>query len=121
VLVTGKVSFPQRSDDTEDDVDAPREPTILMSEVRPLADAVRADTRAIAIRVRAERTRSGDLVSLARVLATAKGNCPVALHLSFEGGAEAVLALGDSWRVDVGDALLSGIERIFGEQVAELR
>ena len=29
--------------------------------------------------------------------------------------------LGDAWRVDVGDALLSGIERIFGEQVAELR
>jgi hypothetical protein len=41
--------------------------------------------------------------------------------VTFEGGAEAVLSLGDSWRVDVGDALLSGIERIFGEQVAELR
>jgi hypothetical protein len=41
--------------------------------------------------------------------------------VSFEGGAEAVLTLGESWRVDVGDTLLSGIERIFGEQVAELR
>jgi DNA polymerase-3 subunit alpha len=121
VLVAGKVSFPQRTDDTEDDVDAAREPTILMNEVKPLADAVRADTRAIAIRVRAERTRPADLASLARVLAAARGSCPVALHVSFEGGAEAVLALGDSWRVDVGDVLLSGIERIFGEQVAELR
>ena len=46
VLVMGKVSFPQRSDDAEDEVDSPREPTILMSEVRPLAEAVRADTRA---------------------------------------------------------------------------
>ncbi|MGA7121632.1 MAG: DNA polymerase III subunit alpha [Polyangiaceae bacterium] len=121
VLVTGKVSFPQRSDDTEDDGDGPREPTILMNEVRPLAEAVRADTRAIAIRVRADRTRSSDLAGLARVLAAAKGSCPVALHVSFEGGAEAVLGLGEAWRVDVGDALLSGIERIFGEQVAELR
>jgi DNA polymerase-3 subunit alpha len=121
VLVMGKVSFPQRSDDAEDEVDSPREPTILMSEVRPLAEAVRADTRAIAIRVRADRTRSADLASLARVLAGAKGSCPVALHVSFDGGAEAVLSLGDAWRVDVGDALLSGIERIFGEQVAELR
>jgi DNA polymerase-3 subunit alpha len=121
VLIAGKVSFPQRSEDAEDEVDAAREPTILMSEVRPLAEAVRADTRAIAIRVRADRTRSADLASLARVLSAAKGSCPVALHLTFDGGAEAVLALGDSWRVDVGDTLLSGIERIFGEQVAELR
>jgi DNA polymerase-3 subunit alpha len=121
VLVIGKVSFPQRAEDGEDDLDAPREPTILMSEVKPLAEAVRADTRSIAIRVRADRTRAADLAGLARVLSAARGSVPVALHVSFEGGAEAVLALGDGWRVDVGDALLSGIERIFGEQVAELR
>jgi DNA polymerase-3 subunit alpha len=121
VLVAGKVSFPQRSDDAEDEVDTPREPTILLNEVKSLAEAVRADTRAIAIRLRAERTRPADLANLARVLGGVKGSCPVALHVSFETGAEAVLALGESWRVDVGDVLLSGIERIFGEQVAELR
>ena len=121
VLLVGKVSFPQRGEDAEEEADALREPTILMNEVRPLADAVRADTRAIAIRVRAERTRPADLARLARVLAGARGTCPVALHVSLEGGAEAVIALGEAWRVDVGDALLSGIERIFGEQVAELR
>jgi DNA polymerase-3 subunit alpha len=121
VLVTGKVSFPQRGEDSEDEGDGPREPTILLSEVQPLADAVRADTRSIAIRVRAERTAAADLSNLARVLSAAKGTCPVALCVSFADGREAVLALGDAWRVDVGDALLSGIERIFGEQVAELR
>jgi hypothetical protein len=92
-----------------------------MNEVRLLSEAVRADTRAITIRVRAERTRPADLAGLARVLASAKGTCPVALHVRFDGGAEAVLSLGDAWRVDVGDSLLSGIERLFGEQVAELR
>jgi hypothetical protein len=71
--------------------------------------------------VRAERTRPADLASLARVLSGARGNCPVSLYVTFDGGAEAVLALSDTWRVDVGDPLLSGIERIFGEQVAELR
>jgi DNA polymerase III subunit alpha len=121
VLVTGKVSFPQRGEDGEDDGDASREPTILLNEVQPLADAVRADTRSIAIRVRAERTGAADLSSLARVLSGSKGSCPVSLHVSFADGAEAVLALGEAWRVDVGDVLLSGIERIFGEQVAELR
>ncbi len=121
VLVSGKVSFPQRGEDSEDEGDGPREPTILLSEVQPLADAVRADTRSIAIRVRAERTVAADLSSLARVLSAAKGTCPVALCVTFADGREAVLALGDAWRVDVGDTLLSGIERIFGEQVAELR
>jgi hypothetical protein len=43
------------------------------------------------------------------------------MYVSFADGAEVQLALGDAWRVDVGDALLSGIERIFGEQVAELK
>ncbi|HLK35210.1 MAG TPA: DNA polymerase III subunit alpha, partial [Polyangiaceae bacterium] len=121
VLVNGKVSFPQRADDADDDAEGPREPTILLTEVRALADAVRADTRSIAIKVRAERTRAADLASLAAVLAGARGTCPVALHVSFEGGAEAVLSLSDEWRVDVGDVLLSGIERVFGAQVAELR
>ncbi|MGO9835562.1 MAG: DNA polymerase III subunit alpha [Polyangiaceae bacterium] len=121
VLVTGKVSFPQRSDDPDDDPDAPREPTILLSEIKPLAEAIRADTRSVAIRVSAERTRAADLASLARVLSEAKGNCPVALYLGFDGGAEAVLTLGSKWGVEVGDTLLAAIERIFGEQVAELR
>ena len=121
VLVEGKVSFPQRGEDEPEEPDAPREPTILLNAVRPLSEAVRADTRSIAIRVRAERTRPADLAGLQKVMAGAKGNCPVALYVTFSDGAEAVLTLGEAWRVDVGDALLSGIERIFGEQVAELR
>jgi DNA polymerase-3 subunit alpha len=121
VLISGKVSFPQRGEDEPEEPEGPREPTILVNEVRPLAEAVRADTRSIAIRVRAEGTRAADLAGLASVLSSAKGPCPVALHLRFQDGAEAVLALGDAWKVEVGDTLLSGIERIFGEQVAELR
>jgi DNA polymerase-3 subunit alpha len=121
VLVEGKVSFPQRGEDEPEDPDAAREPTILLNAVRLLSEAVRADTRSIAIRVRAERTRPADLASLARVLTGAKGHCPVALYVSFPDGAEAMLTLGETWRVDVLDSLLSGIEKIFGEQVAELR
>jgi DNA polymerase-3 subunit alpha len=121
VLVSGKVTFPQRADEAEDEADASREPTVLLNDVEPLTRAVGADTRAIAIRIPAERTRTADLESLARVLSSTPGGCPVALYVCFSDGAEAVLALGESWRVDVGDTLLSGIERIFGGQVAELR
>jgi DNA polymerase-3 subunit alpha len=121
VLIEGKVSFPQRAEDEAEEPEGPREPTILLYGAKPLAEAVRADVRAIAIRIRAESARASELAGLARVLAGAKGPCPVALHVGFASGAEAVLSLGESWRVDVSDALLSGIERVFGEQVAELR
>jgi len=121
VLVEGKVSFPQRAEDETEEPEGPREPTILLNTVRPLAEAVRADTRSIAIRLRADRTRPADLDKLARVLAGARGTCPVALYIGFPGGAEAVLTFSETWRVEVGDPLLSGIERVFGEQVAELR
>jgi DNA polymerase-3 subunit alpha len=119
VLVSGKVSFPQRSEDADDD--AEREPTVLLNEAHLLCDAVRADTRSMTIVVPVERARSNQLEGLARAMSLAKGTCPVSLHLSFPNGAEAILALGDSWRVEVGDPLLSGIERVFGEQLAELR
>jgi DNA polymerase-3 subunit alpha len=36
-------------------------------------------------------------------------------------GAEAVLALGKEFRVEAGDPLLAGLERVFGRQVAELK
>jgi DNA polymerase-3 subunit alpha len=119
VLVSGKVSFPQRSE--EADEDAEREPTILLNEVQALSDAVRADTRSMTLRVPVDRARPAHLAGLARVMAAAKGTCPVALHLKFPNGAEAIMPLGEAWRVEVGDALLSGIERVFGEQLAELR
>jgi DNA polymerase-3 subunit alpha len=119
VLVSGKVSFPQRSEDADDESE--REPTILLNEVQPLCDAVRADTRSMTLHVPVESTRAVDLAGLARVMTSAKGTCPVALHLSFPNGAEAIMPLGEGWRVEIGDALLSGIERVFGEQVAELR
>jgi DNA polymerase-3 subunit alpha len=120
VLIGGKVSFPFREEGAEEE-EGPREATILLNEVRPLSDAVRADTRSVAIRVRADKTHAADLRELAGVITQSRGECPVTLHVALPDGAEAVLALGRDYRVEVGDALLAGIEKVFGEQVAELR
>src|SRR5262249_30342798 len=122
VLLTGKVSFPRRDDDAPEDAEeGPREPTLFLNEAVPLIDAVKADTRGVSIRVRTERASERDLESIAQLLGTNRGECPVSLVLALPDGAEAVLALGKGHRVEVGDALLGGLERIFGEQVAELR
>jgi DNA polymerase III subunit alpha len=115
VLVTGKVSFPV-SDEPDDD----REPTLLVDSVEPLSDAVLKSTRSLTIRLEAERTGRRQLEELRRLLEASPGPCPVELTLSLPGGAEAVMAL-DGTRVTPSDAVLSGLERMFGTTVAELR
>ncbi len=122
VLVTGKVSFPRRDDDEpEPDVDVAREATILLNDAVLLSDVVAAGAKQLHIRLRTDQFREGTLEKIGRVMRESPGSCPVTMQLTLETGAEATLALGPNHRVEIGDALLSGLERIFGTQVAELR
>jgi DNA polymerase-3 subunit alpha len=115
VLVSGKVSFPITDDPGEE-----REPTLLVDSVELLSDAVLKATRSLSIRLTAERTGRDELVRLRQLLETSPGSCPVELVLELPGGAEAVMALSET-RVTPSDAVLSGLERMFGAPVAELR
>ncbi len=121
VLVSGKVSFPFRGDDAPEEEEGPREPTLFLNEAVRLSDAVKADTTQLAIKLRESKVDDVVLRKMADVLAKASGNCPVTLTLLLESGAEAVLGLGKKYRVEIGDEVLGGLERVFGEQVAELR
>jgi DNA polymerase-3 subunit alpha len=121
VLISGKVSFPFRGDDAEPEEEGPKEPTILLNEAVRLSDSVKKDTKQVSIRLREDRTTEEHFKRMAEVLARSNGNCPVQLVLAMKDGAEAFLALGKGFRVEVSDEVLSGLERIFGEQVAELR
>ena len=60
-------------------------------------------------------------MKLSRVLEAARGNCPVTICVTLSDGAEAILSLGAQWSVEVNDGFLSGVERVFGGQIAELR
>jgi DNA polymerase III subunit alpha len=121
VLVTGKVSFPRRDEESEGEEEGPREPTLFLNEAVRLADSVKNDTKQIHIRLSADGTRPEHLEKMAGVLARSQGQCPVTLVLGMPDGAEAVLSLGKTWRIEPSDDVLSGLEKIFGEQVAELR
>ncbi len=121
VLVTGKVSFPHRGDDAPEESEETREATILLNEVIPLIDAVKSDTSALAIRLPLETTTDRELEQVRALLVESRGDCPVSLQLSSGDGTEALFSLGSSYRVEVGDPLFSGLEKIFGAQVAELR
>jgi DNA polymerase-3 subunit alpha len=119
VVVTGKVSFPL-TDEADDLGDIQREPTLLVDSVSLLADSAFQHTRAVSIRLDAERTGKKDLETLRDLLKNAPGSCRVELVLELPEGAQAVLEL-DATRVTPSEALLGGLERAFGGSVAELR
>jgi DNA polymerase-3 subunit alpha len=121
VLITGKVSFPFRENDGEQEEEGPREPTLFVNEAVRLSDSVRDGTKLVNIRLPAESTTTAQLDKMADVLGRSAGNCPVTLVLAMKDGAEAFISLGKEFRVEVSDEVLSGLEKIFGEQVAELR
>ncbi len=118
VLVTGKVSFPRVEDDEDEDEE--REPTLLVDSVEPLSDAVQRITKAIGIRLSAEKSRREQLLTLKEVLQRHPGACPVELTFSFEDGSEAGLVL-DQLRVTPTDQVLSALERALGAETVELR
>jgi len=116
VIVSGKVSFPM----TDEPGDEERVATLLVDGVELLSDAALRATRAITIRLDAERTHRGDLEKLKALLLASPGSCPVELVLSMKDGAEAILDLPGT-RVTPDGVLLGGLERTFGGPVAELR
>jgi DNA polymerase III subunit alpha len=121
VVVSGKVSFPHRDADDGAEEEGPREPTILLNDVQLLVDVIKSDAVALTVRLPAKSAEKQALQQVRALLQSAPGPCPVTLHLDFDDGAEAVLALPAQLRIEVSDAVFSGLEKIFGEQVAELR
>ena len=103
-----------------EDPEEEREPTLLVDGVELLSDAALRATRAISIRLDAERSNRGDLEKLKALLAASPGNCPVELVLDLNNGAQAVMDLPGT-RVTPDGNLLGGLERTFGGPIAELR
>jgi DNA polymerase-3 subunit alpha len=117
VVVSGKVSYPIT--DEADEIEG-REPTVLVDAVELLSDSALKSTRAVSIKLEAERTVKKDLETLRDLLRESPGPIPVELVIELSDGAQAVLDL-DGTRITPTDALLGGLERIFGGSVAELR
>lgn len=120
ILVTAKVNFPRRDEDAEPE-EGPREPTLFLNEAIPLLDAVKADAKAVMIRLAASRTTQAQLDQMAAVFRRTPGTSPVSIVFTLDNGAEAHVVPAKHLRIEVGDPIFSSLERIFGEQVTELR
>lgn len=113
VLIRGKVSFPMTDEPEEE-----REPTMFVDTVEPLSEAVLSATHRMMVKLEVEDVNTKQLESMRAALESSPGGCGVEMRLVLEMGEEASLALGQ--RVTPTDALLSDLERIFGDTVVEL-
>ena len=89
--------------------------TLLVKDVRLLADAIKLEARAVIVTVRAPAT----LEPLQDMLEKVKGSVPVGLRLVLETGVETLMSLPQ--RVEVEEAFLAGVERVVGGGAVEIR
>lgn len=113
VLVRGKVSFPVTDEPSDE-----KEPTLFVDAVEPLSDAVLSATEKMTVRLDADAISNQQLSQLRSSLTQSPGSCAVELSLTLARGEEAILALAQ--KVTPTDAVLSEMERIFGDTVVEL-
>jgi DNA polymerase-3 subunit alpha len=121
IVLKGMIAYDRRNQDEDEENAAEPTPQILLDEAQLLSDFIRVETRAVMLRIAHERARSESLQKLAELLRTCRGGCPVTLTLSLDDGAEVQLSLGPEFRVEASDPMLAGLEKLFGERVAELR
>jgi hypothetical protein len=115
ILLTGRVKHEQ--DRNEDS--AQTEAKILLEEATLLSEALHERTTSITVRLKVEAIDRMKLDSLRATLEQFPGPCPVSLELSSPGDWRVNLA-DTGLFVDPSDALLTGLERLFGAKVCEL-
>jgi len=102
------------------DVDDERAQIILESLV-PLDSALLDSIREVRITAPMSRLENGGLDALKAMLSRYRGKSMTYLHLSLEDGREAVMLLGDSYRVTPTDTFIAEMEQIFSPGAVELR
>ena len=73
------------------------------------------------IRLNADAVKGEQLQSLEKLLRAHAGTCRTTLRMEIPKRSEAILDLGDDYKVAASDDLLARIEQIFGDRVAVLR
>ncbi|MGO9602770.1 MAG: DNA polymerase III subunit alpha [Candidatus Binataceae bacterium] len=102
------------------DVDEERA-QIILEELRPLNTALLDSYREVRVHTPRSRLENGGLEALKAALARYRGKSIMYLHLGLDDGREAVLLLGDDFRVMPTDAFVAEIEQLIAPGSVELR
>jgi DNA polymerase III subunit alpha len=102
------------------DVDEERA-QIIVDEIRPLGAALLDSVREVRIRAPQKLLDNGGLDALRAAIARYRGKSVAYLHVGLDDGREAVLLLGDSYRVSPSDEFIAELESILAPGAVELR
>jgi DNA polymerase-3 subunit alpha len=114
LLVTGTVDVPWG------DSENPRERLRFVD--AKLLTSIRAERSTMMdVRLNADLLSHEQLLTLQRLLRQFPGNCRTRLRLEIPQRSETVFDLGEEFKVEASDELLSRLEQVFGDRVAVLR
>jgi len=102
------------------DVDEERA-QIILDELRPLNTALIDSYREVRVHALRSGLDNGGLEALKATLARYRGKSVTYLHLGLEDGREAILLLGDDFRVSPCDAFIAEVEKLLNPGAVELR
>ena len=94
---------------------------VIASEILPFEQAVGQLTTAIHLRVHSKGLGREDLVAIQEIFQNCRGNCPVYLHLLLPEECEAVIALGDEWKLNSTDQLVKRVRDLLGYEAVSFQ
>src|SRR5579885_3055613 len=102
------------------DVDEERA-QIILDELRPLSTALLESYREVRLHAQRSRLENGGLEALKAALSRYRGKSVTYLHLGLDDGREAVLLLGDDFRVTPSDEFVAEVEKLIAPGAVELK
>jgi DNA polymerase-3 subunit alpha len=94
---------------------------IRASEVLPFEQAVGKLTTSVHLRLRSEGLRREDLEAIKEIFQDCRGNCPAYLHLILPGEKEAVIDLGNEWKLDSTERLVHRMRDLLGYEAVSFQ
>ena len=87
---------------------------VIASEILPFEEAVDKLTTSVHLQLRSHELGREDLIAMKEIFENCRGNCPVYLHVHLPEKAEAVIVLGDEWKLNSTDQLVRRMRDLLG-------
>ena len=97
------------------------EPRLIANEMIPIEEAIERLTREVHIRMLSAGLEEAALESLKEILVKYPGNLPVYLNLLKQDKSETEILLGEDFRINANEALITDIENLLGLDALEFR
>jgi len=94
---------------------------VIASEIYSFEQAVSKLTTSVHLRLRSEGLGREDLLAMKEIFQDCRGNCPAYLHLILPERREAVIALGDEWKLNSSDQLVHRMRDLLGYEAVSFR